>query len=67
VVDELYHRPLSQAAAQKLDAKLRDRSDGLLELVLALAADGSLFVAEEAMSGGELQIVGSVGYRGKRH
>ncbi len=67
VVDELYHRPLSQTAAQKLDAKLRDRSDGLLELVLTLAADGSLFVAEEVVSGGELQIVGSVGYRGKKH
>lgn len=66
VVDELYHRPLSQAAAQKLDAKLRDKSDGLLELLLALAADGSLFVAEEELSGGELQIVGSVGYRGTK-
>lgn len=66
VVDELYRRPLSQAAAQKLDAKLRERTDGLLDLVFALAADGSLFVAEEDMSGGELQIVGSVGYRGKK-
>lgn len=63
VVDELYRRPLTQAAAQKIDAKMRDKPHELLDLVLALAADGSLFVSDDDLSGGELEIVASAGFR----
>lgn len=66
VVDELYRRPLTQTASQKLDARLRDKSDDLLELVLALAADGSLLVDDAELVGGELSIVASVGFRPRR-
>jgi len=64
-IDDIYRRPLTREATEKINRQLRAGADtaSLVQLVLALREDGRLTVSEEARELHEPHIICSLGLR----